>query len=70
MNEEQVAQYIYRQIDNVYNDAKRITSGNVSHQLPSLLHDILAVRNNITMLISKNTDLSIKKIDKLVKESK
>lgn len=67
MTEKEVADFIYRQIDGVYNDTKHITSGNVSHMLPCLLHDILAVRNNITLLISQNTKLSIKDIDKLVR---
>ncbi len=67
LTEEEVVSCIYRQLDGVYNDTKRLTSGNLVHNLPCLLHDILAVRSNITFLISKNTDLDIKKLDKLVR---
>lgn len=69
MTEEEVVDSIYRQIDSIYADTKRLTSGNLVHSLPCLLHDILAVRSNITFLISKNTDLSIKKLDKLVRQN-
>ena len=69
MTEKKVADYIINTIDNIYADTKRITSGNVSHMLPCLLHDIRALRNNIILLISQNTKLSIETLDKLVRKT-
>ena len=68
MTEQEVSQYIYNMIDEIYRDTKGMTTGNVSHRLPCLLHDILALRNNITLLINQNTKLSIKELDKLVRK--
>ena len=56
MTEEEVKTYILNTIDNIYQDVKGMTSGNISHRQGCLLHDIYALKNNILFFIKQNTN--------------
>jgi hypothetical protein len=58
MTEKDVQTYILNHIDIIFNDTKRLTTGNLAHHLPSILHDIAALKTNVFILLRDNTNLS------------
>lgn len=53
LNEEMLQRYLYNIVDEVYRDVQHLTTGNLAHNQACILHDIRALKNNISYFWNK-----------------